>query len=170
MLPSSICLRLSQASVTINLCATYISGSNNIIKRTMPWAENIPSWLGVCYGMRLVSLGTVTVTFSIVWYLCSTVVRKVEHPSDIRLVTNIPHFVLLGEIYGVYIEGMGENRPSYNSTELCVTAVIRIQIFNQGLMWLEHVWLIASMFLWDIITHPYQYSQATSLPLATIIS
>ena len=39
-----------------------------------------------------------------------------ECVSDFNLITDTPHFVLAGELWGAYSEDFGENVPCYNET------------------------------------------------------
>ena len=50
--------------------------------------------------------------------------------SDIRITTGTPYLALTGELWGVYCEDFGENRPRYNGTALYVVLIISFMITN----------------------------------------
>ena len=41
-----------------------------------------------------------------------------ERELDIRITADTPYLALTGELWGVYCEDVGENRPRYNGTAL----------------------------------------------------
>ena len=41
-----------------------------------------------------------------------------ERVSDFNLTTDTPHLALMGELWGVYCEDLGENWPRYNDSAL----------------------------------------------------
>ena len=44
--------------------------------------------------------------------------RMAEHKSNIRLTKDTPYRNLMGELWGVFCEDLGENWPFHNDTEL----------------------------------------------------
>ena len=44
----------------------------------------------------------------------------VEHKSDIELTKHTPYLALMGELWGVFCEDLGENWPHCNGTALYI--------------------------------------------------
>ena len=45
---------------------------------------------------------------------------EAEHGSESELTKNTPYLNLMGEIWDIYCEYFGENRPRHNGTLLCI--------------------------------------------------
>ena len=78
----------------------------------------------------------------------------VETESDIKITTDTPYLALTGEIWGVYCEDFGENRPRYNGTALYIYIYICIKFVADHPAITEEpfiIWAtIWNISLWDL--------------------
>ena len=103
------------------------------INQTVSWSINQSSYMSVI----TVRFGYDEVEYDmILWYIaCSTAVTEAEHNSDIKPTTDTPYLALMGELWGVYCEDLGENWLCYNGTTL------------YGLSWQKTGWNQLSMLV-----------------------